>query len=188
MLQFLAQRQEALNRYEKALRLYKAVSDRLGEANTLQAIGDVLQFLDRRQEALNCYEEALGLYKAVGAQLGEANTLKAIGDVLLRQKVLDEKSLQQGTEYLNTAYSLYCNIGDRYSQARILLTSIIPLRIRQGETEKAIAAAQEAADIAEAIGYEPMQQHAANLLAELIQPSQGKEGLADRPPDRRESL
>jgi hypothetical protein len=59
------------------------------------------------------------------------------------------------------------NIGDRYSQARILLTSIIPLRIRQGEIEKAITAVQEAADIAEAIGYEPMQQYAARLLTEL---------------------
>jgi hypothetical protein len=63
------------------------------------------------------------------------------------------------------------NIGDRYSQARILLTSIIPLRIRQGEIEKAITAVQEAADIAEAIGYEPMQQYADRILTELTQPT-----------------
>jgi hypothetical protein len=74
---------------------------------------------------------------------------------------------------LRTAYRLYCDIDDRYGQARILLTSIIPLRIRQGEIEQAIAAAQEAADIADAINYEPMQQHAARLLAELAQSTQG---------------
>jgi tetratricopeptide (TPR) repeat protein len=171
VLQFLKQSQEALNHYQEALKLYRDVGDRLGEANTLQAIGDVLQFLKQSQEALNRYQEALGLYKDVGDRLGEANTLQAIGDVLLRKEDLDEESFNQSCEYLNTAYSLYCDIGDRYSQARILLTSIIPLQIRQGETEQAIVSAQEAADIAAAIGYEPMQQHADRILTELTQPT-----------------
>ncbi|BAY45190.1 hypothetical protein SAMD00079811_27920 [Scytonema sp. HK-05] len=35
---------EALERYEQALAFYRDIGARLGEANTLQAIGDVLQF------------------------------------------------------------------------------------------------------------------------------------------------
>ncbi len=35
-------------RYEEALRLYRAVGARVGEANVLQAQGDVLAFLDQR--------------------------------------------------------------------------------------------------------------------------------------------
>jgi tetratricopeptide (TPR) repeat protein len=166
---FLDTSTAALNRYNEALELYKATGDRLGEANTLKAIGDVLQFLDQRQEALNRYNEALELYKATGDRLGEANTLQAIGDVLLRQEDLNEETFQQGLDNINTAYKFYCEINDRYSQARILLTSIIPMLRWQGEVEKAIAAAQEAADLAAAIGYEPMQQHAAKFLAELTQ-------------------
>ena len=60
---------------EEALDAARASGDRLGEANTLQAIGDVLQFLKQSQEALNRYETAIEIYRQVGARLGEANTL-----------------------------------------------------------------------------------------------------------------
>jgi tetratricopeptide (TPR) repeat protein len=169
-LQSLRQSGEALIRYDKALQLYCSIGYQLGKANTLKSIGDVLQFLGQLQEALNHYEEALSLYREIVDRLGEANTLQAIGDMFLNREDFDQEAFEQAKKYLNTAYRLYCDIDDRYSQARILLTSIIPLQIRQGEIEKAITAVQEAADIAEAIGYEPMQQHADRLLTELTQP------------------
>ncbi len=75
VLQFLDQRQDALNRYETAMEIYRQVGSRLGEANTLKEIGDVLQFLDQRQDALNRYETAMEIYRQVGDRLGEANTL-----------------------------------------------------------------------------------------------------------------
>ena len=59
----------------QALSAAQKAGDRLGEANTLQAIGDVLQFLKQSQEALNRYETAIEIYRQVGARLGEANTL-----------------------------------------------------------------------------------------------------------------
>ncbi|MEI6429333.1 MAG: tetratricopeptide repeat protein, partial [Pseudanabaena sp. ELA607] len=65
---------EALERYGSALSFYREIGARLGEANTLKAIGDVLQFLDRRTEALERYEAALSFYREIGARLGEANT------------------------------------------------------------------------------------------------------------------
>ena len=71
--------------YEAALGLFRAVGDRLGEANVLKAQGDVLAFQKRNDEALAKYEAALGLFRAVGARLGEANVLKAQGDVLAFQ-------------------------------------------------------------------------------------------------------
>ena len=79
-----------MTRYKEALRLYRAVGDRLGEANVLQAQGDVLAFLDQRDEGVARYEEALRLFRAVGDRLGEANVLKAQGDVLafLDQRLL----------------------------------------------------------------------------------------------------
>ena len=76
------QYQEALERYEAALALYREIGDPLGEANTLQEIGDVFQFLKRSTEALLKYEVALVSYQEIKDRLGEANTLKAIGDVL----------------------------------------------------------------------------------------------------------
>ncbi|RMH78397.1 MAG: tetratricopeptide repeat protein, partial [Calditrichaeota bacterium] len=68
---------QALSSYEAALGLYQQVGDRLGEANTRRAIGDVQRFKDEYDQALSSYEAALGLYQQVGDRLGEANTLQA---------------------------------------------------------------------------------------------------------------
>ncbi|MHC5826609.1 MAG: tetratricopeptide repeat protein [Nostoc sp.] len=67
---------EALQRYETALSFYRDTGSRLGEANTLKAIGYILQFLDRRDEALQRYETALSFYRDIGDRLGEANILQ----------------------------------------------------------------------------------------------------------------
>ena len=103
---------EALERYEAALALYRDIGARLGEANSLQAIGDVLQFLKRSTEALERYEAALAFYRDIGDRLGEANTLKAIGDVL--------QFLKRSTEALEryeAALAFYRDIGDRLGEA-----------------------------------------------------------------------
>ncbi|MGE5660319.1 MAG: tetratricopeptide repeat protein, partial [Actinomycetota bacterium] len=59
---------------QQLLNFCQATNDRLGEANTLQAIGDVLQFQKHSSEALEHYQQALGIFRQVGASLGEANT------------------------------------------------------------------------------------------------------------------
>jgi tetratricopeptide (TPR) repeat protein len=100
---------------QQALKAYREVGDRLGEANTLQAIGDVLQFLDRSNEALANYEQAIGIYREVGDRLGEANTLQAIGDVL--------QFLKRSNEALanyEQAIGIYREVGDRLGEANIL--------------------------------------------------------------------
>jgi tetratricopeptide (TPR) repeat protein len=106
---------QALEAYEEAIGIYREVGDRLGEANTLKAIGDVLQFLKRSTEALQNYEQAIGIYREVGDRLGEANTLKAIGDVL--------QFLKRSTEALQNyeqAIGIYREVGDRLGEANTL--------------------------------------------------------------------
>ena len=63
----------SLEAHNAALALFRAVGDRLGEANTLQAMGDVYRFQDKYDEALKTYDAALALFRAVGDRLGEAN-------------------------------------------------------------------------------------------------------------------
>ncbi|MEM6427529.1 MAG: tetratricopeptide repeat protein, partial [Cyanobacteria bacterium P01_D01_bin.128] len=106
---------KALARFEQAIELYQATGARLGEANTLKAIGDVLQFQKQTTEALKNYEQAIDLYRATGARLGEANTLQAIGDVLQFQKQTTEalKNYEQ-------AIDLYRATGDRLGEANTL--------------------------------------------------------------------
>ncbi len=106
---------EALANYEQAIGLFRDVGDRLGEANTLRAIGDVLQFLDRRDEALANYEQAIGLYRDVGSRVGEANTLTAIGDVLQFLKRTEEALANY-----EQAIGLFRDVGDRLGEANTL--------------------------------------------------------------------
>jgi tetratricopeptide (TPR) repeat protein len=155
----------ALTCYDEALGLYRQVGARLGEANTLKAIGDVLQFLDERQIALERYDEALGLYRQVGARLGEANTLKAIGDVL-------ENDPDQSMHYFEEAQKIYKQIGDQYSQARNLLESIAPLQLQEEDFAGAQESLRDAEAIAEVIDYEPFRQKIAKLQAQLLAESQ----------------
>jgi tetratricopeptide (TPR) repeat protein len=109
--QFRDERDAALESYRQALGLYQAVGDRLGEANTLKAIGDVQQFRDERDAALESYRQALGLYQAVGARLGEANTQASLSrlHLLNRDVVLAE-------DCLTMAVNIRKDIGDVYGQ------------------------------------------------------------------------
>jgi tetratricopeptide (TPR) repeat protein len=88
------------------------VGARLGEANVLQAQGDVLAFLDRRDEALARYDQALGLFRAVGDRLGEANVLKAQGDVLA---FLDRRD--EALARYDQALGLFRAVGARLGEA-----------------------------------------------------------------------
>jgi tetratricopeptide (TPR) repeat protein len=112
----LDRRTDALELYQQTLLpLMQVIGDRLGEANTLQAIGDVLQFLKQSREAVERYDEALGIYRQVGARLGEANTLQAIGDVLqfLKQS-------REAVERYDEALGIYRQVGARLGEANTL--------------------------------------------------------------------
>jgi tetratricopeptide (TPR) repeat protein len=101
--QFRKEMDAALASYEEALRLFRAVGDKLGEANVRKAIGDVQQFRDDRDAALASYEEALRLFRAVGAKLGEANVLLSLAVVHIFQGVDDTK----GADYLANVRQIY---------------------------------------------------------------------------------
>jgi tetratricopeptide (TPR) repeat protein len=76
------------------LKLFKAVGDKLGEANVRKAIGDVQKFRDERDQALESYHEALKLFKAVGSKLGEANVLAALSRMAVSAGNIEEAERQ----------------------------------------------------------------------------------------------
>ncbi|WP_416673735.1 tetratricopeptide repeat protein [Egbenema bharatensis] len=149
---------QAAEAYQEALDLYREVGDRIGEANTLQAISDVLQFLKRSNEALSNYEQAIGLYREVGDRIGEANVLQEFG------KLQEDRSA--GLDYLQQAQTIYQQTGDQYSQSRNLLF-MADCYVQLQQTDAAIEALQQAAELASRIGFEPLQQYALNKIAEL---------------------
>ncbi len=58
----LGDKQQALDYYNQALPLFRAVGDRSGEATTLNNIGGVYDALGDKQQALDFYNQALPLH------------------------------------------------------------------------------------------------------------------------------
>ncbi|KAM3090603.1 tetratricopeptide repeat protein [Phormidesmis sp. 146-35] len=137
---------KALECYQTALELYRKFEDQSGEANTLQAVGDVLQFLKRSSEALENYQQAMELYRDVGDRLGEANTLQAVGDVL---QFLDRRS--EALENYQQAMGLYRDVGARLGEASTL-NSYGDFYFSQAEYDRALSYYQQALDLAQQIG------------------------------------
>jgi tetratricopeptide (TPR) repeat protein len=153
--------QEALFRYDTALKLYEQVGAKLGKANTLKAIGDVLQFLKRCDEALERYDTALQLYEQVGAKLGKANTLQAIGDVALANEQYPE-----ALQHYHRALALVEQIHDLYSTARVWYY-IGKAGVAQGNKPEAISAFTTAASIFRNIKLENLAQFCERAIEEI---------------------
>ncbi|MBF0148369.1 MAG: tetratricopeptide repeat protein [Magnetococcales bacterium] len=89
--------------------------DQEAEANTLQALGDLLVRTARLKEAEERYGQALKLFGAIEERLGEANTLKALGDLLVRTDRLKEAEERYGQ-----ALKQYGAIDARLGEANTL--------------------------------------------------------------------
>jgi tetratricopeptide (TPR) repeat protein len=136
----------ALQSYAQALDLFRAVGDRLGEANTRKAIGDVQQFQKENAAALQSYAQALDLFRAVGDRLGEANTLQAIGDVQQFQKE-NAAALQSYAQALD----LFRAVGSRLGEANTL-QAIGDVQQFQKENAAALQSYAQALDLFRAVG------------------------------------
>lgn len=128
----LDEQEKALDYYNKALSLRRAINDSNGEANTLFNIGRVYDDLRERQKALNNYNEALRLFKAVGNRSREAATLNNIG-IIYNEAGEQQKAL----EYYNQALSLYETIGEPVNKAQVL-NNAGNVHTALGERQKAL--------------------------------------------------
>lgn len=114
----------SLRLLDEALRLFTQVGDKLGQANVLQAIGDVQQFRKQTADALKSYDEALRLFTQVGAKLGQASVRLSVG------------RMNDDADSFEQAVALYEKIGDTYSIARGKYYFALSL-IRNGSTAQA---------------------------------------------------
>lgn len=71
----LSEPQKALDHFNQALPLARAVGDRIVEGSTLNNIGKAYSALGERQKALHYFDQALLLARAAGDRPGEAVTL-----------------------------------------------------------------------------------------------------------------
>ena len=71
--------QEALQKLEQALILYREIGDRHGEGRTLTGLGAITDNLGQYPQALEYYEQALVIRQEIGDRSGEGVTLNNIG-------------------------------------------------------------------------------------------------------------
>ncbi|MFM6246213.1 MAG: CHAT domain-containing protein, partial [Dolichospermum sp.] len=142
----LGEKQKALDYYNQALPIYRAVGDRGGEATTLNNIGGVYDALGEKQKALDYYNQALPIRRAVGDRGGEAITLNNIGRVY---NALGEK--QKALDYYNQALPIRRAVGDRGGEATTL-NNIGGVYSALGEKQKALDYYNQALPILRAVG------------------------------------
>ncbi|MGI2907816.1 CHAT domain-containing protein [Tolypothrix sp. VBCCA 56010] len=108
-------KRQALAKYEEALKLYRVVDDKKGQAVTLLNIGLVYSNLGENQKALSYFNQSLPLWRAEDNKTGEALTLNNIGSVY---STLGEK--QKALEYYNQSLPLRREVDDKAGEGRIL--------------------------------------------------------------------
>jgi len=142
----LEDRRKSVEKYYEALELYRRATDRNGEAQTLNNIGEVYVLLEETQKALEKYNEALTLRRAVGDRKAEAQTLHNIGSVY---DTLGEG--QKALERYNEALPIRRAVGDRWGEAETL-NNIGAVYWMMGENQKALEKYNEALPIYQAVG------------------------------------
>jgi CHAT domain-containing protein/tetratricopeptide (TPR) repeat protein len=142
----LGEKQQAVDYYNQALPLERAVGDRRGEVTTLNNIAKVYDDLGEKQQALDYYNQVLPIQRAVGEPFGEATTLNNIARV---HADLGEK--QQAVDYYNQALPLERTVGDRRGEATTL-NNIGVFYSDLGEKQKALDCYNQALPLERAVG------------------------------------
>ncbi|HEX7836446.1 MAG TPA: hypothetical protein VF469_03235 [Kofleriaceae bacterium] len=114
----------AINALTTARSIFTEIHDRLGEANTRRALGQIYEGIDRKPEAEQEYIECLNIYTEIKSALGEARTRRALGILYLRSARPRESFEQYAKSYRNwlaagRRYDAACALGCA-SQAALL--------------------------------------------------------------------
>ena len=137
---------KGMEKYEQALRLWRAAGDRGGDAETLYDMGSVYEDLGENQKALDYYNQALPLLRAVEERAGEGVTLNRIGFIY---HLLGEN--QKALDYFNQALALQRAVGDRGGEGWTL-NDIGLVYNSLGENQKALDYYNQALPLRRAAG------------------------------------
>ena len=129
-----------------------------GQANTLQALGELSVRRDDLTGARGYYDRALTLYEQLDARLGQANTLQALGELSVCR---DDLTGARG--YYDRALTLYEQLDARLGQANTLM-SLGDMLLGQEQWPDAVRFYEQALSLARQIEAQLSQ---ANILVDL---------------------
>jgi CHAT domain-containing protein/tetratricopeptide (TPR) repeat protein len=106
---------QGIGKYEDALRVFRSVNDRLGEATTLSTIGAVYHATGQEQDAIRYFDEALPLMRASQDRAGEARVMSNLAQVHF---VVGDR--QRALKYFTQAMPIFFATGDKRTAAYTL--------------------------------------------------------------------
>ncbi|HET9795381.1 MAG TPA: CHAT domain-containing tetratricopeptide repeat protein [Thermoanaerobaculia bacterium] len=142
---------QALQKYEEAIALWRAIGDRREEAACLDRVTDTLGWLGDFHLALDRARQALALWREVGDRRGESSALDEVGVALLRTG--DQRA---ALENLGQALAIRREDRDVRGLAETL-SNIGGARSALGDYPDAVARYSEAIDEARAFGDRAME-------------------------------
>jgi len=147
--QFRDERDAALESYNEALKLYKEIGDRLGEAITHRRRGHLQLASDQIKDAEISYNSSLSLCHVIEDRLGEAYALRALGDVSFYYS-----NFKQARKNYREAIELFRQVGDALgdansvmSLARLNLIETRNLELAESELNYVVNARQKMKDL-----------------------------------------
>jgi CHAT domain-containing protein/Tfp pilus assembly protein PilF len=163
---------QAIEKYDAALPLWRAVGARLPEAYTLFEIGLTLHNLSRFQEAIDRYSEALPVLEEIGDERGVAQTLTNLG---WSHSGLGQN--QQALDYYNRSLEIRRRLNEPRAIAQTLNLVAAALQAL-GEPGQAIERYLEALPLAQSAGDRAIEAYGLNGLGWLYYESgELKQGL-----------
>uniref|UniRef100_A0ACD5H2N9 CHAT domain-containing protein n=1 Tax=Desertifilum tharense IPPAS B-1220 TaxID=1781255 RepID=A0ACD5H2N9_9CYAN len=129
----LGERQKALDSYNQALDLARAIGDRANQAVILNNLAVVYYWLGEKQQSLDLLEQVLALRQKLGDKAGEATTLNNLG-----RAYSDFKEPQKALEFYDRALRLFQETGNKTGSA-IALNNIGRIYASLSDFPKALA-------------------------------------------------
>src|SRR6266498_699090 len=154
----LEAKRKSIEKYHEALDLYRRATDRSGEAQTLNNIGEVYWLLGEMRKALEKFNEALPIFQLVSDRRGEAVTLNNIGAIYW---ALGET--QKALEKYNESMPIRRTVGDRIGEAQTLNNTGAAYQ-SLGEMRKALEKYNESLAIRRTVGDRNGEAHTLNNI------------------------
>jgi CHAT domain-containing protein/Tfp pilus assembly protein PilF len=139
--------QEALEKFQQALAIFREYKARAGEANSLNNIGEVYYYsLGNYDEALKFYQQALAIRREIGDKEGEWASLDYIGELYGDRNQLSQalESYQQALAIIRQLRAASRSDSALQTSERIRLNNIGGVYFRMGQYDKALASYQPA--------------------------------------------
>ncbi|MHA2601282.1 MAG: ATP-binding protein [Candidatus Thorarchaeota archaeon SMTZ1-83] len=151
----------ALECHAQALEIQRRVGDTLGQAKTLNCIGNALYYSGEYEEALSNYFQSLRIQKEIGNTLGVGNALNNIGNVHYDRGEYDE-----ALSYHSESLSIQRQMGSKLGEGNGL-NNIGNVHYDRGEYEDALRCYAQSLTIQRQIGNKLGEGDALSNLAQV---------------------